>query len=203
MAEEIKSLIEKIRQEGILAAQKKAEEIELQAKAKAQEMIAAAKVQANRLVSDAKAKEDQFKKSSEEALKQSARDIMLSLRKEINAMLDKIAIAKIHEILTPSELSRIIAGLIKNIQSKDSGQIVISLSKEDLKKLEGTFLKEIKDEVKKDIILKPSEEVISGFIISYDSGRSCYDFSDKSLAEYIGTYLKPKLKGILENSTGE
>jgi hypothetical protein len=42
-----------------------------------------------------------------------------------------------------------------------------------------------------------------GFTISFDSGRSCYDFTDRALAAYIGTYLKPKLNQILQEAMKE
>ena len=55
--------------------------------------------------------------------------------------------------------------------------------------------------MEKKIILKPAEEISGGFTISFDNGKSCYDFTDKALAEYIGTYLKPKLNHDSPGST--
>jgi vacuolar-type H+-ATPase subunit E/Vma4 len=46
--------------------------------------------------------------------------------------------------------------------------------------------------------VQPSEDISSGFIISYDQGKSYFDFSDKALAEYIAGYLKPQLSEILK-----
>jgi vacuolar-type H+-ATPase subunit E/Vma4 len=55
----------------------------------------------------------------------------------------------------------------------------------------------LREETGKKIIVRPSGDISHGFSISFDSGKSCYDFSDKALAEYIGTYLKPRLNRIL------
>jgi len=52
-------------------------------------------------------------------------------------------------------------------------------------------------------VLTSGEEISGGFTISFDSGKSCYDFTDKALADYIGTYLKPKLNQILQESIRE
>jgi len=54
--------------------------------------------------------------------------------------------------------------------------------------------------VKSGIVLKPSEQISGGFLISFDRGRSAYDFTDQGLAEYIGGYLKPKLNRILQDA---
>jgi vacuolar-type H+-ATPase subunit E/Vma4 len=51
--------------------------------------------------------------------------------------------------------------------------------------------------------LRPAEEISGGFTISFDDGKSCYDFTDKALAEYIGIYLKPKLNQILMEAIKE
>ena len=50
-------------------------------------------------------------------------------------------------------------------------------------------------------MLKPAEDILGGFTISFDSGKSQFDFTDQALAEYIGQYLKPKLEEILQAAT--
>jgi len=77
---------------------------------------------------------------------------------------------------------------------------MVILKKEDLEALEKSYLNRLEDETKTGILLRPSEEIAGGFTISFDSGRSYYDFSDRALAEYIGTYLKPKLNQILKDA---
>jgi len=58
----------------------------------------------------------------------------------------------------------------------------------------------LRQEAARGITLQPGEEIQGGFTISFDNGKSCYDFTDKALADYIITYLKPKLKKILEEA---
>ena len=76
------------------------------------------------------------------------------------------------------------------------------MKKEDQEKIEKGLLAELKEEVKKGITLKPSEDIAGGFIISYDAGKSHFDFTDKALAEYFSLYLKPKI-GQMLNSEDE
>lgn len=200
MPEELKELIAKIKEEGIMAAEEKAREIENRARAKADEILANANKKAQTLLSEAKTKASQDAQKTKALLDQAGRDLLLSLRKEINAMLERLIISETGSALSAAELHRIIAELIKTRSDKSGEEVIVSLKKGDLEILEKKFLSKLKEETRKNIVLKPSSEIRAGFTISFDGGKSCYDFSDKALAEYIGQYLKPKLNEILKSA---
>lgn len=199
MAEDIKALIDKINQEGIAAAAEKAKEIEEKAGQEAAKILDKAKRQAESLLNDAKEQVSKMREKESAALAQAGRDLLLTLKQEVNAMLQKIIVRELRDTLSPENLFKILNSAIKGSSVKETTDIEISLNKEDLKALENGFLSKLKAEVKKEIILMPSQSIGSGFVISFDSGKSQFDFSEKALAEYIGTYLKPKLKEILES----
>ena len=203
MAEDIKNLIEKIQQEGVLAAEDKARRIENQAKQTAKDIIAKANSQAEQIIAEAEDSVAKIQESSKSSLKNAGRDLLLSLRKEMNVTLDKIISSSISESLKPEELVKIITTLVKNCSDDKKQEIIISLKKEDLVKLEKGFLGKLKNETKKGIVLKQSDDIHGGFIISYDGGKSHYDFTNKSLAEYISVYLDPKLRELLKDSVSK
>ncbi len=196
MAEDIKGLIEKIQKEGIQAAEAKAKEIEGLALKKAEAIIQEAKLQAGQIVAAAKEETSRAEEGAKIALKQASRDMLLSLRKEINAMLERLITSHIQQTLKADELAKIILSFVKEHSGENKEDIVISLAKKDIERLSG-LIEELKHAVKKNIIVKPSEDIQGGFIISFDAGKSEFDFSDKALAEYIALYLKPKLSEIL------
>ena len=198
MAEEIKELIEKIQQEGIQAAEDKAKEIEDEAYQRANEIVDKAKLEARKLRESAEQHAKKTEVNTKELLRQSGRDLMLSLKKEVNKMLENIISAKVHQALTPEELSKAISSLVKGC-SKEKAEVIVTLNKHDLEKLEHGFLSELKDELKKGLTLKPSEDIRAGFVISFDAGKSQFEFTDKALSEYIGSYLKPKLAEFLKS----
>lgn len=198
MAEDIKGLIEKIKREGIQAAQESAQAIEAQAKAKAEDILKTARAEAERIISEAKENINREQASSQELLKQAARDMIIELKKEIENMLGSLISERVREAFNPQEAASIIKDIIINQAKNASGSIQVELKKSDLDALEKGFIAELKEKAKKEIILKPSDEITGGFIISYDSGKSYFDFTDRALAEYIGNYLKPKLSEILE-----
>ena len=203
MAEEIRDLIEKINQEGIKAAEEKAQNIEAAAKQRADDILAQARLEAGEMIAVAKDRIHREDEKGKTLLAQAGRDLLLSLRKEINAMLGRIVVSDIHQVLTPEALFKLLSEVVKNYKAGESSDITVFLNKEDLEHLEKNFLNKLREETKKKIILMPAEEISGGFTISFDSGKSCYDFTDKALAEYIGTYLKPKLNKILQEAIGE
>ena len=203
MAEEIRDLIEKINQEGIKAAEEKAHEIEAAAKLRANEVLAQARFEAEKIIAAAQERIRREDEKEKTLIAQAGRDLLLSLRKEINAMLGRIVVSDIRQTLTPEALFKILSEMIKKYGAGEGGDIVVLLKKEDLETLEKNFLHKLQEATKKKIVLRPAEEISGGFTISFDSGKSCYDFTDKALAEYIGTYLKPKLNQILQEAMKE
>lgn len=197
MAEEIKDLIAKIKSEGIKAAQDKSSAMELAAQGAADKIIKDAKNSADKIIKDALREAESIKSSTEALLKQSGRDMLLSLKREIGVMLNRVIKNNLRACLAPEEMLKIISSLIKANTQKDD--IVVSLKEEDLKKIQKGLFAELGEDMKKRLILKPSDEISAGFSISYDSGKSLFDFSEQALAEYISAYLKPELNSILKD----
>lgn len=198
MAEEINQLIEKIQQEGIQAAEEKAKVIESQAKKDAGQIIEKAKNEAQIIILEAEDKIKRLEEASKTSLSQAGRNLLIGLRKEINGLLGKVLILTVRQSLQAQELSEILHSLISECVKHNKGSIVISVSKEDLERLEKTFLSGLKEELKKGITLKGSEDISAGFLISFDAGKSHFDFTDEALADYLGQYLKPKLAKLLK-----
>ncbi|MDD5116807.1 MAG: hypothetical protein PHW98_07125 [Candidatus Omnitrophica bacterium] len=198
MAQEIKDLIAKIQQEGVKKAQDLSGQIQAKAHEEAQKIIVQAKEEAQKIIVRAHDEEKNTRQSMEQALSQAGRDFLISLRARVNEMLDKLVAQDIRQALTPEELSRIISGLIKGAVSKPGAEIIITLSPEDHKHLEKSFLKKLIEETKSEIVLKSSDQINAGLRISFDSGRSHFDFSDSSLAEYISAKIRPELGRILK-----
>jgi vacuolar-type H+-ATPase subunit E/Vma4 len=118
-------------------------------------------------------------------------------------MLGRIVVSDIRQALTPEALARLLSDVVRNYSAGESSEITIFLNKEDLERLEKNYLYKLREGTKKSIILRPAEEISGGFMISFDDEKSRYDFTDRALADYIGTYLKPKLNQVLLESVKE
>lgn len=200
MAEDIKNLIEKIQREGVQAAEIKALAIENEAKEQAQAILNKASSESEKIVSEARREAESLRNSGEAALVQAGRDTLIALKKEIVEMLDKVAERNVNAVLDSGCLINLIKDLVKKEMSGDGAQIVITLKKEDLDKIEKPLFQDLSAQMRKGIVLKSSDEIGGGFLISYDSGRSHYDFTQDSLAKYIASALKPRLSAILNKA---
>ena len=203
MTEELKHLIEKIREEGIEVAEGKARVIEEEAGKRAEDIIQKAKKESQSIVAKAKEEAAKTEAATKALLEQAARDILISLRKEIGSTLDRVALAEIHGSLASQQMADIITALIKEYVKGGEGDIVVMLNKGDVEKVQKSVMGGLGAEIKKGVTIRPSEDITGGFTISFDGGKSHYDFSDKALAEYIGTYVHPKLRELLKGTAGK
>jgi len=203
MPEEIRDLIEKINQDGIRAAEEKAQKIEALARQRADDILDQARREAEEMVAAAHERIRREEGSEKTLLAQAGRDLLLSLRNEMNAMLGRIIVSETRQALTPEALFRLLSEVVKHCSAGEHGDIAVFLAKEDLETLEKNFLQKLREKTERNIVLRPAEEISGGFLISFDSGRSLYDFTDKALAEYIGAFLKPKLNKILQEAVKE
>lgn len=203
MAEDLKALIEKIQREGVRVAEDKAKDIEARAEKEAEAIIARARQEADKIIAEAREEADKTTRNGESSLGQAGRDLLLSLREEINVMLHRIVISDIRKAMDPGTLREIISTLIRETNAAKEGEIVLELSEKDAERIEKTFLRSLQEEIKKSITLRPSGEISGGFIISYDGGKSHYDFTDEAIAGYLVARLKPALGKMLNKIASE
>src|SRR3989338_7995675 len=200
MAEKLKELLEKINQEGIKQAEEKARAIESKARKDAEKLIEDAKTQAQRMVQEAKSEAEKMAKIKELALRQAARDLLLALKDEVRKILDKVIAAETAKSMSHEDMVTILGNLIERYIETNaaSSNIEVLLKKEDLGKLKDTFIVKMKNKLKDGIEFKPSPNINAGFSISFDKGKSFFDFTDEGLAEALSAYLSPEISKLLK-----
>lgn len=192
MSQQVQELINKIKKEGTQAAEAKAHEIEETAKQKAHHIVNEAKNEADKIIEDAKKQAEKEKYSGQMALQQASRDVLISLRKEIDGVLQNIIKNEVKDSLSAENLANIIASIIDGEQK--SSDVVVTLSEKDLKVLEDGFTAKLQKKVKEPITFQSSADVSGGFTVSYDGGKSSFEYTENALAEYIGRFLNENLK---------
>ena len=80
----------------------------------------------------------------------------------------------------------------------ETSDIKILLKKEDLDKLKKGLMLKLKEKSKLGIEFKSSPNINAGFSISFDKGKSYFDFTDEGLSEALSAYLNPELKKLLK-----
>lgn len=200
MAEKLKELLEKINQEGVKQAEEKAKAIESKAKKDAERLLEDAKIQAQRIVQEAKTEAEKIAGIRETALRQAARDLLLSLKDEIREILDRVISAETLKSMSHEDMVAILGNLIERYVETNaaSSDIEVLLKKEDLGRLKDAFIGKLKNKLKDGIKFKPSPNINAGFSISFDKGKSFFDFTDEGLAEALSAYLSPEISKLLK-----
>ena len=200
MSQQVQELIDKIKNEGLHAADQKARELEEQAKRNAQGILNEANKRAQDLLLDAEEEIRKKQEASRTALQQASRDTLLSLKKEVQKLLYKVITAQVADALPPQKLSDIITEIAHKAvdgKSADAG-IEVVLSPEDLKELRDGFLAKLQKQFKGPVHFQASEDIGKGFTVSFDQGKSSFDFSEAALAEYLSVYLNEELAALLK-----
>ncbi|MDP8229508.1 MAG: hypothetical protein P9L93_00185 [Candidatus Gorgyraea atricola] len=200
MSEKLKELLEKINQEGVQQAGENAKVIELQAKKNAERIISSAKNKAHSIIEEAEDIAEKTKKTGEVALKQASRDLMLSLKDEIRKIFSKIVASETAKAVSSEDIVNLLVELIENYIKKGgaSSDVAVLVKKEDLEKLKKTMLSKLKEKVKEGIEFKASPNINAGFSISFDKGKSFFDFTDEGLTQALCAYLNPELTKLLK-----
>lgn len=200
MEAQLKSLIDKIKNDGVAEAEKKANIIITQTEAKAEKIINDAKTEAINIVEKAKAEAKKTEDASIKAIEQAGRNLIVSLKQSIIGLFRSILERKIRNSLSPSTLSEILLRIVANWNpdSGNSQKLQLLMSKEDTEQLTDSMLSDIKKEAKNGIILKPAASVDAGFQIGEKEGNMYYDFTERGLTEILVQYLNPGLADILK-----
>ena len=201
MGRQVQDLINKIKEEGFETAQQKAQEVESKAQTKADAIIKDAEQKAAVIVEKAKADAGKLQESAKAAVTQASRDMLLDLRKKIQETLNKIILKETTQALTIEQMADVLKTVIQNFMDQSAGsKVEVELNQKDLDAVSGSVMAKLKEDVKKNIEIRPSEDIGAGFTVSFDSGKSSFEFTDVSLAEYLSMYLNPQVAELLKDA---
>ena len=202
MAQQVQELIDKIKEEGIQAAEQQAVEIKKQATNDAERIIKEASNKADQLIVNAKEEVKKLQESTHMALKQAARDTILSLRKEIEAVLAKIVKTEVSSALNAELVGNLLEAAVKTALDNKviEGDLHIGVNEKDLSKIKSGFLSKLQKQVKTKIHVAAAGDIGQGFTISFDGGKSNFDFTDQNLAEYLGTFLNSQIALLIKEA---
>lgn len=202
MEMELNSLIDKIKQEGVLEAEKCADGIVKEAGEKAKSIVAEAERERGAIIKDAGAKAEALKKNSEKALKRAARDVLLTLREDAAAFFDRIVKEKISGELSPDVLKEVIIKVVGNLRKDGISDIEVLLSEKDKARLEKTLFSAFGEAARKFLKLTATKGIEKGFRVGETGRDSYFDLSDGAIAEAFKKYLNPKLVEMLDIDPG-
>lgn len=177
---QIQDLVSSIKRDGIEEAEKQKASIIEAANAQAQQIISSAKAEAARLSESTRRELELEKESQISATRQACRDVVISLKKELNGLLQGILAEKIGKTMDSKTIGTIV---IAALQNEDPGAYELQAGNID-KELKSTLAEQISKGLKLSAL--PG---IEGFKLVSKDGSGFYDFSDGELARIIQPFI--------------
>ena len=171
---QIQDLVQSIKRDGIEEAKKEAETII--SAAKAEEIIAASKAEAEKNIENANREIE----SSKALIKQAERDAVLSVKKELEQLLERILAEKVSKDLSEKSLAALITAAIGN-EDPSKYAVEIDETKAALKSV-------LAKQIEKGLEIRPVKGM-SGMKLSCKDGSGFYDFSDEEIAALLRPFL--------------
>ena len=201
MEVQLHELIEQIKNDGVAAAEAEANTIIDAAKADAEKLIADAQAQADKILAVAKAETERMTKSSEDAIRQAGRNLLISFRESVSRELETIVGENVAAVYSSDAFAELIISIVENWANKpDAEDIAVILNTQDLNKIEETLLAALKEKMLNGITLKANDNFDGGFRIAVNNGSAYYDYSAEAVVDMLSNYLSPKVTELLKEA---
>lgn len=199
MAEDIQGLLNRIQSEGIEKAEAEKKQILENAKQQAEAILAAAKAEAEEIVKNAEAEAEINTNKGKAAVKQAARDVLLSLQADLQNRLEAIVKAGVGAAMTPELMGQIVLKMAEKYLSNPGNDTVeMLLSANDAAALEAGLKAGLLADIKEKPEIQISSNFSSGLKIGVKGSDLFFDFSDEALTEIICNYTGPKLAAMIK-----
>lgn len=208
----VQNLVDRIRDQGILAATEKANKILRDAEAKSAKLLADAKREVEQLRETARIEIESNHAAALEALKLSARDTVLQLEAKVSsafevfvqrlvtsATRDEKFIKSIVLVLADHAQKEVIGG--KEIEILISESILTDQPNEKLEERTKQAILGLSSEMLREgVELIPTSEIEGGASVRLVKDKLEIDLSDKAIARLLYQRILPRFKALLEGS---
>jgi V/A-type H+-transporting ATPase subunit E len=205
MDEQLQSLLDRIRQEGVERAEAEGARIIQKAEERAAGIVTAARDEAASLRRAAEADATASLERGAIALEQAGRDFLLTLRQSIEAVLRATLCENVAAALAPEVMADILKRLADAYAAHDMNEsrVDVLLSPEDRDAVGAIVMEKYRDLVKQGLALRTDERVDAGFKVSFVDYNLYHDFTAEALAEALAPVLKPPLCDIVRRAAAE
>ena len=198
---QLQALIDQIKKDGVDAAVTEAEAVLNAAKAEAEKIISDAKADAEKILINAKNENDRMVKSSEDAIRQAGRNLLISFRESVAKEANAIIAGNVTAAYSAEGLTQLVMKAVEGWTAKpDAEDITVILNSEDLKAMEETLLAGLKEKMAKGVTLKANDNFDGGFRIAVNEGGAYYDYSAEAVVDMLANYLSPKVTALLKEA---
>lgn len=203
MEVQLQELIEKIKKEGVGAAEEKAAQILKEAEERAKAILDEGQQKADAIVKKAREEQDRFEKASISSIRQAARNTIIEFRENLILQLDAIIKVETLNRYDSTVLATLIPEVVANMAKKESSNISVLLQEKQAKQLEKSLIAAFKEKLMAEVNVLPDYNIKAGFKVTEKGASSYCDFTNESVADAFSSYLSPRLRDILKEAAKE
>ncbi len=202
MSVQLSELIEKIKKEGLEAAEQEAAAVRKRAEEQAARIVEEARAQADSLLERARAEALRFEQTGREGVRQAGRDVLLNLRKELETLFTTMLRARVAGALQGDAVKEALASLFRNWRSDAELSHEVLVPQASWDAMRDALLTALADQIRHGLVVRPSGSIHAGFRVAEKDGRAYFDFTDASLAEFLMEHLNARLAECLQEKAG-
>jgi V/A-type H+/Na+-transporting ATPase subunit E len=198
---QLQELLEKIKHEGVEAAEQEASRIAAEAESSKKALLEAAEKEAALIVLRARSEAAKVEATSTAALAQASRDLLLSFKDRLEALLSDLVKEETKSAFGPEVLKDTIPLAIKALaESSGDTDLILLLPPASREALEKHFQSDFAALIKRGVEVRPYADLDSGFRLASKDGSAYYDFSAETLAELFSKHLNSRLAEIVRSA---
>jgi len=198
MESKLEHLIEKIKSDGIEEANKSAAEIIATAKKEADDIIKKAKTDAQGIIDNANREAAKLKANAESALRQASRDTVLLTKEKLLKLFEAAFRKELGDTMSPDYVKNLSLKHVENWGKENRLEVLVS--DKDMEKLQKLLFTKARQDLKEMVTIKVDKGISKGFRIGLKDNNLYYDFTDESIAEFLGEFLNPRIREILDKA---
>jgi V/A-type H+-transporting ATPase subunit E len=204
MADELQGLLNRIQKEGLEQAEATKEATLKDAKAEAEAIVSQAKSKAGQIIAEAKQEAALLREKGEQSLKQAARDVLLSLREQLETRVVAVANSLAADSSTPEHVADIVATMAKSyLEAEQSGNLEIQLPQDQKDAVADALAARLGKDLAERCELSPVPGTGAGFKLVVSAENVVYDFTDASLAATMASFLSSRLADVILGVGGQ
>lgn len=202
MDTQVEELIDRIKRDGVAAAENSASKTISEAQKEAEKIISNAKAEADKIIRQAKDETERLQKSGEDAIRQAGRNLLIAFRDSIQKELSTLVNDEVSSVYSKDMLVKLVPEVIKEwVKNTSAEDVSVLLNEKDLKQVEDGLKAALKAEISKGLTLGVDNSVAAGFRIGVKDGAAFYDYSADSVAELFSSYLNPRIAKLMKEAS--
>lgn len=202
MDTQVEELIDRIKRDGVAAAEDSASKTISEAQKEAEKIISNAKAEADKIIRQAKDETERLQKSGEDAIRQAGRNLLIAFRDSIQKELSTLVNGEVSSVYSKDMLVKLVPEVIKEwVKNTSAEDVSVLLNEKDLKQVEDGLKAALKAEISKGLTLGVDNSVAAGFRIGVKDGAAFYDYSADSVAELFSSYLNPRIAKLMKEAS--